>query len=448
MSKKNIYLVISILLFLLILYVKPLGLSLRQSVILASTAVVILWWATNSVSKTVSSVIIVLVFFTFSGSSTQTILKFPLSGNLILIAASYLIAHGIKVSGLADRISRTIISRYAKSGFLLAVLSFVLSFILIFLIPQPFPRAIIMAALYSEFLNKQDISARTKSVLLFSIFVAVTATSMAFINGDVIFNNAALQFAGISLTWPEWAKYMLVPSIIISMLMLGGFVFIFYDDIKVKRFCADKCAKESTGFTFLESRGVVIISAIILLWATESLHGVNSIWVSVIGVLAMHIFGLIKIKDYKIIKPELLLFLTAAFSIGGVLNQEGIAEAIFEMLLPSARSDEMLIFFSILMVMALHVFLGSSMTTMSICMPVLMSSLPASVNPVVMMFTIYTAINIHYILPIHHVVIMIGEGEGLYDTSMTIRYGVFLTMLAVISVYAVLMPYWRFIGVL
>lgn len=308
MSKKNIYLVISILLFLLILYVKPLGLSLRQSVILASTAVVILWWATNSVSKTVSSVIIVLVFFTFSGSSTQTILKFPLSGNLILIAASYLIAHGIKVSGLADRISRTIISRYAKSGFLLTVLSFVLSFILIFLIPQPFPRAIIMAALYSEFLNKQDISARTKSVLL--------------------------------------------------------------------------------------------------------------------------------------------LFLTAAFSIGGVLNQEGIAEAIFEMLLPSARSDEMLIFFSVLMVMALHVFLGSSMTTMSICMPVLMSSLPASVNPVVMMFTIYTAINIHYILPIHHVVIMIGEGEGLYDTSMTIRYGVFLTMLAVISVYAVLMPYWRFIGVL
>jgi len=448
MSKKNLYLAISILLFILVSIIKPFGLNLNQSIILASVIMVIIWWATNSVSKTISSFTIILLFFIFSSSNAQTILRFPLSSNLLLIISSYLIAHGIKVSGLADRISRVIISKYATSSLLLIALSFILSFILIFFIPQTFPRAIIMTALYSEFLSKQDISNKSKSVILFSVFVAVTATSMAFINGDVILNNAALQFAGISLTWLEWAKYMLVPSIIISVLMFVGFIFAFYGDIKGNKFSVDKGNKDKTEFTNKEKKGAIITAVIIILWATESFHNINAAWVSVIGVLAMYIFGLIKIKDSKIIKPELLLFLTAAFAIGGVLNQEGIAGIIFGKILPSTSSDTMLIFFSILVVMILHMILGSSMTSMSICMPVLMSSLPTSINPIVMMFTIYTAINIHYILPIHHVVIMIGEGEGHYNTSMTMRYGAFLTVLVFISVYAVLMPYWKLMGIL
>lgn len=65
-----------------------------------------------------------------------------------------------------------------------------------------------------------------------------------------------------------------------------------------------------------------------------------------------------------------------------------------------------------------------------------------------MMFSLYVAINIHYILPLHHAVIMIGEGEGHYDTSMTIKYGIFLTIFVFISIYAVLMPYWKLIAIL
>lgn len=448
MSKKNVYLGLSILLFIVVSFIKPLGLNQNQAIILASVIMVIIWWATNAVSKTLSSITIVLLFFIFSNSNAQTILKFPLSSNLVLIISSYLIAHGIKISGLASRISRVIISKYARSSYLLIVLSFVLSFLLIFLIPQTFPRAIIMTAIYSEFLRGQNISDKTKSVILFSVFVAVTATSMAFINGDVILNNAALKFAGINLTWFEWAKYMLVPSIIISLFMLIGFIFIFHGDIKGNKLSIDKSNEDSIKVTSMEKKGAVITTLIIFLWATESFHNISSAWVSVIGVIAMYIFGLVKAKDYKIINPELLLFLTAAFSIGGVLNQEGIAGIIFKKILPSGNSNTVLIFFSILVVMILHMILGSSMTTMSICMPVLMSSLPQAINPIVMMFSIYTAINIHYIFPIHHVVIMIGEGEGHYDTSMTLKYGIFLTALVFVAIYGVLMPYWRIVGIL
>ena len=448
MNKKIINLGISILIFILIVLTKPFGIGFNQSIILASVAMVLVLWATNCVTKTISSIFVIIIFFIFSSSDANTILKFPLSGNLVLIIASYLIAHGIKTSGLADRISEVVIKRYTTTVFSLIALSFVLSFILIFLIPQTFPRAIIMAAIYLEFLNKQNISAKTKSVILFSIFVAVTATSMAFINGDIIFNNAVLQFSGIHLTWLGWAKYMLIPTIIISILMYFGFIFIFYREIKGSKFSIEKSDNGKIKFSGAEKKGALITSLIIILWVTESLHGISAVWVSVIGVLSMYALGLIRISDLKIIKLELLLFLTAAFSIGGVLNHEGIAGLIFDKILPTTNSDSMLIFYSIIVVMILHMILGSSMTSMSLCLPVLTSSLPMSVNPIFMMFSLYVAINIHYILPLHHAVIMIGEGEGHYDTSMTVKYGIFLTIFVFISIYAVLMPYWKLIAIL
>ncbi|WP_353095972.1 anion permease [Tissierella praeacuta] len=446
MSKKNIYLIISILILVTIIFIKPFGLDFNQSMILGSVIMVILWWGTNCISKSLASIIIITIFFIFSDSSPQTILKFPLSSNLILIISSYLIAHGIKVSGLADRISRLIISRYANSSFSLIVLSFVLSFILIFLIPQTFPRAIILAAIYEEYLSKEKISSRQKSIVLFSVFVAVSVTSMAFINGDVILNNAAIQFAGLKLSYTEWVKYMFIPSIIISVFMFVGFVISFYKDIKGDKFEPKRMNVEKTGFTSMEKKGGIITALIILLWTMEPIHNIDAAWVSVLGVIIMHVLGLIKLKDYKIVKLDLLLFLTAAFSIGGVLNEEGIAGIIFNKILPSTNSDNMLVFYSILVVMALHMILGSSMTTMSICMPVIMSSLPNTINPISMMLIIYTIINVHYILPIHHVVIMIGEGEGHYHSSMTIKYGVFLSILAFISVYLILIPYWKIVG--
>lgn len=446
MNRKKIYLIISVLLFLIVSLGRPFNLDLHQSIILASTVMVIVWWSTNAISKSVSSIFIILIYFIFSQSDIRTILKFPLSSNLILIISSYLIAHGIRISGLADRISRLIISRYATSILSLITLSFVLSFILIFLIPQTFPRAIILSAIYLEFLDNQKVSSRQKSIILFSIFVAVTGTSMAFINGDVILNNAALQFAGVKLTYIEWVRYMFVPSIIINILMFFGLVITFYKDIKGNKFFNDDVKSYKSDFNIMEKRVCFITALIIILWGTESLHGIGAAWVSLLGVVAMYIFGLIKISDYKILKLELILFLTAAFSIGGVLNEGGIAGIIFNKILPSSNSDPKFIFYSILVVMILHMILGSSMTSMSICMPVLISLLPDSINPIMMTFIIYTVINIHYLLPIHHVVIMIGEGEGYYDTSLTVKYGIFLTFLVFISVYLVLIPYWRLFG--
>ena len=86
--------------------------------------------------------------------------------------------------------------------------------------------------------------------------------------------------------------------------------------------------------------------------------------------------------------------------------------------------------------------LGSSMTTMSVCITVLIVAAPPTVSAFKVALIVFFVINCHYLLPFHHVLIMTGEGEGYYDSKTTLQYGIYLTLLMFVAVFAVVLPYW------
>lgn len=114
--------------------------------------------------------------------------------------------------------------------------------------------------------------------------------------------------------------------------------------------------------------------------------------------------------------------------------------------IPSVQNPFLFILLTVGLTMGIHMLLGSSMTSLSVAVPLLMSLLPATANPTQIMLVIFIAINIHYILPLHHAVVMIGEGEKYYTTGMTVKYGLFLTILVFIAVFAIALPYWKLIS--
>lgn len=214
---------------------------------------------------------------------------------------------GIKASQLAQRLSRLVIERYATNGKSLVILSFFLSFALIFLIPQTFPRVILLAIIYLEFLKQQEVTPEQKSVLLFSAFVATTGTSMAFVNGDIVLNNATMQFAGLSLTWSNWAAYMAVPTIAISALMCLGMLIMFRKQLRLISFTREG-EKKRAALTAAEIKATLIIALVVILWATESIHGLKAAWVALIGTVLMAVLGLLKVESLRVIKLDLLIF--------------------------------------------------------------------------------------------------------------------------------------------
>ena len=92
--------------------------------------------------------------------------------------------------------------------------------------------------------------------------------------------------------------------------------------------------------------------------------------------------------------------------------------------------------------------LGSVIAVMGIVTPALLIITESmGISPVVTTLLIYTAIGIHYILPFHHLNILVGQGEenGMYSQKEVVRLGISLTIIVfIIVLFEVL--YWKLIG--
>lgn len=267
-------------------------------------------------------------------------------------------------------------------------------------------------------------------------------------NGDILLNYSALQFANVSMNWIEWAKYMAVPTLFTSLLVGISFILTFGKKLKNVDLTVGNSEVALGKIEFKEKVAIIIMSIVLILWMTEPLHSINSAIIALLGTLAMFGFKIIEFKDFKSLNIGLMIFLTAAFAIGGVMNQSGVANIIYSNIIgifPSTYSNFYLMIL-VLTVMALHILLGSSITTFSVVIPILMELTQGILGVIPLMFLVYITVNMHHILPFHHVVVMIGAGSNYYSNKVTIKYGIVLTVLVFLIIFGFYMPWWRFIG--
>jgi anion transporter len=448
--ERNNLIVITLIFPVIIVISKPFGLDLNQSLLFASVVLTASWWATKAVDRNIASVVLLVIFLLLSNAPINIVFRFLFTATFYLVVFSTLIGEGIVRSNLASRISRKLLVNYGSTPKRLVLLSFVIGFVLILMIPQPFPRVIILSAIYLQYLKGQNISEKTLAAILFSIYIASTAASMILLNGDIFLNNAAIQFGGVNITWIDWARYMALPSIIVYILMFFLFLIIFKKEIGQEVIIHKEIYQDNHPLSNREKWAIVIIFFIMLLWMTEAFHGINAAWVSFFGVIAMFLTGLLIPKDLKKINIGLLIFITSAFSIGGVFNYTGIGQAIFRELMKHSPSQSSVLYYAfiILVVMMIHMFLGSAITTIAIAIPGLLSVNPGEANAIVLTLIAYITANIHFVLPFHNVTIMIGTGENYYPTSYVIKYGVAMTLFTYIIILFIKLPWWKLVGLL
>lgn len=98
--------------------------------------------------------------------------------------------------------------------------------------------------------------------------------------------------------------------------------------------------------------------------------------------------------------------------------------------------------------MALHMLLGSNVTTMSVVVPGLMSVGAGVVREEVLLFLIYLGVCGHFVLPFHHVLLLLGEGDGCYTSRHMARFGLPLTALTLLGGLTLYLGWWRLAGLL
>ena len=66
-----------------------------------------------------------------------------------------------------------------------------------------------------------------------------------------------------------------------------------------------------------------------MFWVTYSCHGINSTLIACVSTACMFAIKVLEKKDFKAIDVTTLIFLTAAFCIGGVMKACGAADIVF-----------------------------------------------------------------------------------------------------------------------
>ena len=446
MTRKTRNIILSIPIPLLILLIRPLSLTLNQSIVLSTLIFTLTLWVNKSVNRTYASIFMLLIFIIFGETPITKVLSFPLSENFLLIIFSFLFSEGIVKSKLIDKLLKPYIGYYATSLPKLLITIWIVALGMIFIVPQPFARLILVATIFREYLDRLDLKVKTKELLLFSVFLISVITNTYFLKGDIIMHPALINMSGIIVNEFEWTKYMLPPGIAMLALTMITYTLSFKNHLS--KYKVNKTSKPKIEITSVDKRNLILIILPLVFWAFDGVHPIPGTVVIFSGVMLMYLSKILVLQDLKTIQWPLLIFLTATFSIGPVMSTSGTANILFGSLTPIFPKEFSL--FMILSVivtsMLIHMILGSIVTSMSIVLPGMALLTAGVMEPTLVALLVFVTLALHFILPFHSVHFIIGEGFGFFNQETVFKTGLIMTGIILISIFTIYLPWWKLIN--
>lgn len=450
---KSVLLALTILLGLIIFLSHPLGMNNQQSLVTALLVTVVIWWCTGLVKKTWASLVLLGGFLCFSGAPVTTIFSFPLSETFRLIVLTYLFSRGVVHSGLAEKYLGPLLKRCGDTPLHTVMFSGIMFVITMYAIPQPLARLIIIVDIVKGHLDRTDAKDAQKSVIYFGVFVMYIFVNMLTMNADIILNTTAVAVAGIEMADIEWIQYMAVPSLAFIVAVLLLFSFVFRKELGKGKFAFQTAQTDSNATALSPVKEKLVLALVVLtivLWVSEPWHGVASWIVTLCSIFGMFGLSILKTKDFDAIDITMLVFLTAAMCIGGVMTANGTADYLFSALreIISDGPVAWVIFTIMVSTICIHMMLGSNTTTLSVVIPGITYICSGILPTAVIVFVVYVTSAAQWIFPFHSVGLMMGSSKNLYPSQYIWRMGLPLTALVFVAIYGFYMPWWYLVGLL
>ncbi len=446
-----IKLTLSLIIPFLLLIIRPLNFDLHQSIILATLVLSVTWWSTNTINKIPTSIFMLLIFIILKAAPIKELLSFPLSNTFFLIVITYLFSSGIANLELVEKIFGPKLLKWCKTPVKVLIVTILLYILTIYIIPQPLARLIIVTNLLYTFLKKTNVAENTRRVLMYGAFVFYSIVNMMAKNADIIMNNAAVAFAGTSISDGQWIRYMAVPTVVYGIIIFIIFVLIFRKDllhIHIEGLEINE-EKESVQLNNKDKTTLIIVVFAVLLWMTGDIHNISPVWVTALATILMFFIKTLTVKDLKKIDITTLVFLTAAFSIGTAIKGCGVADVLFSSI-KFIFPDSLGIYYILTMVlvaMTMHMILGSNTTTLSVVIPGLIIIGKNIVSDDLVVYITVVAVSFHAILPFHSVALMIGESRQYFPTSYVTKLGLVTTIIVFLGAILIYYPWWTLLGI-
>lgn len=447
------------LLIAIIIWNANLSLPVDGKKCLALSLMAVVWWATKAMDAGITSLALLVSFVLFLDSeivSAQSVFNLWTTPTIYLVIGGFLISETIGQSGLGERIACYFVKWFVNSYNSIIISCYVLGALLSFMIPHPWPRSFLLFSVMSYIIKASKVEKQYAVNIGLAVFAGSIPTSMILITGDSTLNPAVASFAGETMSWGQWILRMGVPGLLAATLTCIAQISIckkpaeFYLD---KHIIEDK--QRSLGRMGRKELGTILVMILaIILWMTDSSHGIHSGWVAIGAVilLASPLIGVLSKDSWKAVNMSTLLFLCAALSIGTVGGLTGMNDWIAAALMPGSLSSNPYIFALAAcgICMIIHMVLGSTLAVLGIAAPAVISfGTSVGIPPIVSAMIAYTAVCLHWLLPFHHMNLLVGLGDqgGGYTEKETLKLGIVQTVIVlIVCMFEVF--WWSVVGIL
>ena len=457
-NKRIIGLILAIAVGLIIYNTSFTGLSPDGQKCLAISLFGVICWATSVAQPGYVSLCMLVAYVLTDTAPADVVFSLWRTHLVYLVISGYLIASAVESSGLGRRIAYKFILKFVTSFSSVIISCYVLGLLLSFLIPHPFPRCFLIMSVMAFIIKAADLKREDVAIIGLAVFGGSTANSMVLLTGDSTLNILAASFGGQTLSWLGWAQYMAIPGLVTHVLMCGLQLKLFKPS---KAFHMDKeiirqQLAELGSLSIVEKKTIFWIALGVILWAADSVHHIAPGWIgAVVAVgLAMPVIGdVIGPKNWNTVSMGTLIFLTAAMAIGTVGAHSGMNEWIASVALPSYVPENAFVFAALVTTIsiAIHMVMGSLMAVLGITAPAIIAwASGAGWNPLFCSLIVYTAICIHWILPMHSLNILVGTGEdgGQYKDAEVMKFGIAQTAVVYFVILCIEVPWWMLMGLI
>lgn len=448
--------VLGIIVAVLLFFTEMPGLERSGQICMAFSLMTVIFWAFGVAQPGYISGLYLLLLAVFKVAEPTLIFSTWTTSMMYLIIGAYLIAVAVKESGLGERIAYKFIIRFVSSFKSIIISIFVLTFILALLIPHPWPRAFLIMSVMAVVVKSANIPREDAVKIGFTVFTASIPVSMIFLTGDASINPLAAASCDVPVGWMMWLEVMGLPMAVTSVVTMLMLLVMFKPTKEVQVNKAEIVAKlESMGpMSGREKRTAFWVALAIVLWMTDTMHGIDIGWVTLfiaMGMAMPKIGEILTPKSWGGVPVQTLIFLTAAVAIGRVGGATGMNAWIAQTVLPSSVPENMFVLAAFITAVSIviHLIFGSVIAVMGIVIPAMLAFTSSmGISTIIPVMIAYTAINAHFILPFHNLAILVGLGEdnGLYTEKETVRFGVPFTAVLFVITVLVEIPWWKAIG--
>jgi anion transporter len=315
-------------------------------------AVAIIGWTMTDIEDTFIALAAAIVFAVTGLEEPGEFFETLGDPMIWMMLASFIVAAAVKASGLSQRlaVAVTLRSRSVKHLFVLITLVLIAT---TFVIPSTSGRAALMlpvfVAISGAIGNPRIVRALAllfPSVILLSAIASLTGAGAHLIAADVL-----MRTGGEYLGFGRWLALGLPFALMSCFATVGVIMWMFltpaernqpltltFDQLRN----GDKSLTNGKRWSRAEVQVFITVLALVVLWATESVHGINNTLVAIVGALLLSTpnFGVIDFKKaMKEVDWGMLVFMAATLELGEALTRSGGAQWLVEQIFASFQGN-------------------------------------------------------------------------------------------------------------